>query len=240
MDRHQRWRGSSGVAVIQFNTDDRDASSKRSAARPAMEAAGNFVLVFAFGVAIATHSWFAPLLIGAPLVAMVCARNRVPDAYYNPSLSFAMLMRRRIAVRDAVAFWLIQSASGLSAATLVCAMVGPRHLAITASTVKGCTLAAAFALDLVFTLALCFVAFDGSTSNSRTIRDDNRWPIALVVTASTIAIAAATKGAFDPDVSFDEAVLGILSWPTLWIYVVSQLLSGIAATITFVSLAEQR
>jgi aquaporin Z len=229
------------MAVIQSNTDDGAASTKRAAARPAMEAAGNFVLVFAFGVAIATHSWFAPLLIGAPLVAMICARNRLPAAYYNPSLSFAMLMRRRIAVRDALAFWLIQSGSGLSAATLVCAMVGPRHLAVTAATVKGCTLGAAFALELVFTLALCFVAFDVSTSNSRTTtHDDNRWPIALAVMASAIAIGAATKGAFDPDVSFDDAVLGIFSWPTLWIYVVSQLLSGIAATITFVSLAEQR
>jgi aquaporin Z len=88
-----------------------------------MEAVGNFVLVFAFGIAIATHSWFAPLLIGAPLVAMVHSRNRVPDAYYNPSLTFAMLMRRRVAIRDALAFWLIQ-AEQLSA-MLVCAMVGP-------------------------------------------------------------------------------------------------------------------
>jgi aquaporin Z len=78
-----------------------------------MEAVGNFVLVFAFGIAIATHSWFAPLLIGAPLVAMVSSRNRVPDAYYNPSLTFAMLMRGRIAFRDTLAFWFIQLGSGL-------------------------------------------------------------------------------------------------------------------------------
>jgi aquaporin Z len=237
MDRHQFWRGSSAMAVIQINTDDGAASTKRAAARPAMEAAGNFVLVFAFGVAIATHSWFAPLLIGAPLVAMVCARNRVPAAYYNPSLSFAMLMRRRIAIRDALAFWLIQSGSGLTAATLVCAMVGPRHLAVTAATVKGCTLAVAFALELVFTLALCYVAYDVPRSNGRTTHDDNRWPIAFAAIASAIAIGAATKGAFDFDV--DDNVLGIFSWPTLWIYVVSQLLSGFAATITFVSLTEQ-
>jgi aquaporin Z len=227
------------VTVVQFDTDDGAASTKRSAARPAMEAAGNFVLVFAFGVAIATHSWFAPLLIGAPLVAMVSARGRVPAAFYNPSLSFAMLMRRQISMRDALAFWVIQSGSGLAAATLVCAMVGPRHLAITAATMNGHTLGAAVALELALTLALCFMAFEVSTINSRaTTHDDNRWPIALAVTASAIALSVATKGAFDPDGSFDDAVLGIFSWPTLWIYVVSQLLSGIAATITFVSLVE--
>ena len=213
---------------------------KRSAARLAIEAVGNFVLVFAFGVAIATHSWFAPLLVGAPLVAMVYTRIRVPDAHYNPSLTFAMLMRRRVAIRDVLAFWLIQSGSGLSAAMLVCAMVGPRHLAVTAATVKGSTLGAAFALELVFTLALCFVAFDVSTSNSRTADDDNSRLIAVAVMASAIAIGAATKGAYDHGIGFDDAGLGVLSWPTLWIYLVSQLLSGIAATTTFVSLAEQR
>jgi hypothetical protein len=36
-----------------------------------MEAVGNFVLVFAFGAAIAMHNWFGPLMIGAALVAMV-------------------------------------------------------------------------------------------------------------------------------------------------------------------------
>jgi aquaporin Z len=227
------------VALIQFDTEDGTVSTKRSAARPAMEAAGNFVLVFAFGIAIATHSWFAPLLIGAPLVATVCARNRAPDAYCNPSLCLAMLMRRRIAIRDALAFWLIQSGSGLSAATLVCAMVGPRHLAITAATMNGYTLGAAVALELALTFGLCFIAFEVSTSNSRTAtHDDNRWPIALAVVASAIALGVATKGVFDPDGSVDDAVLGIFSWPTLWIYVVSQLLSGIAATITFVSLVE--
>jgi aquaporin Z len=240
VDRHQPWRGSFAVAVIQFDTEDGTSSTKPSAARPAMEAAGNFVLVFAFGVAIATHSWFAPLLIGAPLVASVCARNRAPEAYCNPSLSLAMLMRRRIAIRDALAFWLIQSGSGLSAATLVCAMVGPRHLAVTAATVKGCSLGAAFAIELIFTLVLCFVAFDGSTGNSRTTHDDNRWPVAIAAMASAVAIGAATGGAFDPDLSFDDAVLAIFSWPTLWIYIVSQLLSGFTATITFVSLSEQR
>ena len=228
------------MALIHSNADDGTASGKRSAAHPAIEAVGNFVLVFAFGVAIATHSWFAPLLIGAALVAMVYSRNRVPDAHYNPSLTFAMLMRRRIAMRDALALWFVQSASGLLAATLVRAVVGPIHLAVTAATVKGSTVLAAIALELVFTSALCFVAFDVSRSNSRTADDYNTWPIAFGVMASAIAFGVTTNGAFDPAVNFDDAVLGIFSWPTLWIYLVSQPLSGIAATMTFVSLDGQR
>jgi aquaporin Z len=203
-----------------------------------MEAVGNFVLVFAFGVAISTHSWFSPLLIGAPLVAMIYFSNRVPGGHYNPAMTIAMLIRRRLAVRTALAFWLVQVGAGLLAALSVHAIVDPRQLAVTAAmTLKGSTLLAAFALELVLTCALCCVALEVSTGNSQTVDDYYGWPIAFSVIAGAIAIAVITSDAFDPAVSFDDALLGIFSWPTLWVYLVSQLLSGIAATITFVSLA---
>ena len=227
------------MAVIQSEAAGGTAFIRRSAARFAMEAIGNFVLVFAFGVAIATHSWFSPLLIGAPLVAMVYSGSRVPGGHYSPALTIAMLIRHRLAPRAALAFWLVQSAAGLLAAVSVRAIVDARQLAVTAAmTVKGPTLVAAFALELVLTCALCCVALEVSTRNSHTVDDYHAWPIAFSVIAGAIVIAAITNGAFDPAVSFDDALLGIFSWPTLWIYLVSQLLSGIAATITFVSLAD--
>jgi aquaporin Z len=227
------------VAVIQSEAGGGTASGRRSAARFATEAAGNFVLVFAFGVAIATHSWFSPLLIAAPLVAMVYSGTRVPGGHYNPALTIAMLIRHRLAPRAALAFWLVQSGAGLLAAVSVRAIVDPRQLAVTAAmTVKGPTLVAAFALELVFTCALCSVALEVSTRNGHTVDDYYAWPIAFSLIAGAIVIGAITTGAVDPAISFDDVLLGIFSWPTLWIYLVSQLLSGIAATITFVSLAD--
>ncbi|MDX6242215.1 MAG: aquaporin [Kribbellaceae bacterium] len=239
MDRHQRWRRPSDVAVIQSEAGGGTASGRRSAARFATEAAGNFVLVFAFAVAIATHSWFSPLLVGVPLVAMVYSGTRVPGGHYNPALSIAMLIRHRLAPRAALAFWLVQSGAGLLAAVSVRAIIDPRQLAVTAAmTVKGPTLAAAFALELVLTCVLCCVALEVSTHNSHAVDDYYAWPIAFSVIAGAVVIGAITNGAFDPTVSLDDALLAIISWPTLWVYLVSQLLSGIAATITFVSIAD--
>ena len=203
-----------------------------------MEAVGNFVLVFAFGVAISTHSWFSPLLIGAPLVAMIYSSSRVPGGHYNPAVTIAMLIRRRLAVRTALAFWLVQFGAGLLAAVSVRAIVDPRQLAVTAAmTLKGSTLLAAFALELVLTCALCCVALEVSTDDSRTVDDYYGWPIALCVIAGAVAIGA-IAWRIDPAVSFDDALHGISSSPTFWVYLVSQLLSGIAATITFVSLGD--
>ena len=119
VDRHELWRRPSDVAVIQTESADSTATGRRSAGRFAMEAVGNFVLVFAFGVAISTHSWFSPLLIGAPLVAMIFSSSRVLGGHYNPAVTVAMLIRRRLAVRTALAFWLIQVGAGLLAAASV-------------------------------------------------------------------------------------------------------------------------
>jgi aquaporin Z len=229
------------VAVIQSETASGTASGRRSAARFAREAVGNFVLVFAFGVAISTHSWFSPLLIGAPLVAMIYSSSRVPGGHYNPAMTIAMLIRRRLTVRTALAYWLVQVGAGLLAAVSVRAIVDPGKLAVTAAmTLKGSTLLAAFALELVLTCALCCVALEVSTGNSQIVDGYYGWPIGFSMIAGAIVIGAITNGAFDPAVSFDDALLGIFSWPTLWVYLVSQLLSGIAATITFVSLAGHR
>jgi aquaporin Z len=225
------------MAVIQSDAAG-GAASSRPAARLVMEAIGNFVLVFAFGLAITTHSWFAPLLIGVPVVAMLCSSTRLPRAYCNPALTLAMLIRRRIVVRDALACWLVQSGAGLLAAVSVCASVDPGQLSVISGTVKYSILLAALALDLVITCALCVVAVDVSTDERPAIGGHLGWPIAVDVVAGVIAIGAITTGAFDPRVSVCDDLLGFLSWPTLWVYVVSQLLSGIAATITYVSLAD--
>lgn len=241
VDRDELWHRPSDVAVIQAESAAGTATGRRTAERLATEAVGNFVLVFAFGVAISTHSWFSPLLIGAPLVAMIHSSGRVLGGHYNPAVTIAMLIRRRLAVRTAVAFWLVQFGAGLLAAVSVSAIVDPRQLTITADmTLKGSALLAAFSLELILTCALCFVALEVSTGDSRTVDDYNDWPITLSVIASAIAIGAIAIGAIDPAVGFDDALHGISSSPTFWVYLVAQLLSGIAASITFLSIGGQR
>ena len=151
-----------------------------------------------------------------------------------------MLIRRRLALRAALAFWLVQFGAGLLAAVSVRAIVDPQaagghrgddgegpHSRGRVRTRTGLNLRA----------VLCGTGgFDAAIAD--TVDDYYGWPIAFSMIAGAIVIGAITNGAFDPAVSFDDALLGIFSWPTLWVYLVSRLLSGIAATITFVSLAD--
>ena len=98
------------MAVIRTVAAGGTASVRRSAAWFATEAIGTFILVFALGVALVSIAAFSPLLIGAPLVATVYAGSRVQGGHYNPALTVAMLIRRRLGLRiaPAVASWLVQ------------------------------------------------------------------------------------------------------------------------------------
>jgi aquaporin Z len=56
------------------------------------------------------------------------------------------------------------------------------------------------------------------------------------VTAGAIAVGAISGGAFNPSVTLGAAVMGIFAWPTLWVYVVAQVIAGLAAGVTFLAL----
>ena len=40
----------------------------------------------------------------------------------------------------------------------------------------------------------------------------------------------------DPAVSLGAAVMGLFAWPTLWVYVLAQVVAGVAAGVSFLSL----
>lgn len=224
------------MTLVQPKATGAGSRPKPSPARLALEAFGTFILVFAFGLAISSHGWFAPLLIGVPVVVMVSSESRLPRAYCNPALTMAMLIRRRITVPEGIAVCLSQLGAGLLAAASVRAFVDPTRLAVTSGSVDLPVLFAALALELVTTCALCYVALDVSVTERLTVGNSTRLPIAVGIVTGVIAITAVASSAFDQRLTFSEALTGFLTWPTLWIYVVSQMLSGIVATVTYVGL----
>ena len=68
----------------------------RAGAKYIVEAIGTFVLVFTVGAAVASGSSLAPLAIGAALMVMVYAGGHVSGGHYNPAVTLAVLLRRKI------------------------------------------------------------------------------------------------------------------------------------------------
>jgi glycerol uptake facilitator-like aquaporin len=62
---------------------------------------------------------------------------------------------------------------------------------------------------------------------------------AVTVVAGAFAVAGIFGGALNPAVSPRAAVMEIFAWPTLWVSLVAQILTGLAVGVTFLVLDPQ-
>ena len=86
---------------------------------------GAFFLTFVVGVAALTGSVFVPLAAGATLMVMVYAGGHISGGHYNPAVTMAALVRRRIGTGDAAGYWAAQVTAGVVAAAIARAVVNP-------------------------------------------------------------------------------------------------------------------
>ena len=212
-------------------------SGPPSGVKYAAEAIGTFFLVFTVGAAVGSGSQFAPLAIGAVLMVMVYAGGHISGGHYNPAVTLAVLVRGRIGVRDAFMYWIVQFGAGLLGAAVVRAFVDPARATKTVTmTLTGHALVAAFVVELLFTFALCFVVLNVATSKSHRNNSYFGLAIGFTVLAGAFAVGAISGGAFNPSVTVGAAVMGVFAWPTLWVYLVAQVIAGAAAGVTFLAL----
>jgi aquaporin Z len=211
--------------------------SPRATVKYAVEAIGTFFLVFTVGAAVGSRSPLAPLAIGAALMVMVYAGGHLSGGHFNPAVTLAALVRRRIGLRDAAWYWVVQFGAGLLAAVVVRTIVDPAQVARTATLrLTGASVPAAFVVELLFTFALCYVVLNVATSKHHPDNSFYGLAIGFTVVAGALAVGAISGGAFNPAVTVGAAVMGIFAWPTLWVYLVAQVVAGAGAGAVFLAL----
>jgi aquaporin Z len=224
----------SHASTRQLTAEPVIATGPRSTVKYTVEAIGTFFLVFTVGAAVGSRSPLAPLAIGAALMVMVYAGGHLSGGHYNPAVTLAALVRRRIGLRDAVAYWLSQIGAGLIAALLVRTVIDPTQTTATATTtLGGTTLLAAFVVELLFTFALAYVVLNVATSKDHPDNSFYGLAIGFTVVAGAIAVGGISGGAFNPAVAIAGAAMGIFAWPTLWVYLLAQVIAGAAAGVAF-------
>lgn len=200
----------------------------------AVEVIGTFFLVFTIGAAVRGGSPLAPLAIGAALAAMIYAGGHISGAHYNPAVTLAVLVRGRIAVRDAIRYWVAQLAGGAVAAAVVSVVTAGGSVPPMAPT--GHAMVAAFTVELLFTFALTYVVLNVATSKDHPNNSFYGLAIGFTVLAGAVAVGAISGGAFNPAVVVSGALMGLFGWTTLPVYLTAQLLAGAAAGMVFRSL----
>jgi aquaporin Z len=171
------------------------------------------------------------LAAGSVLMVMVYAGGHISGGHYNPAVTLAALVRRRIGWGQAVQYWIVQLVAGVVAGLVARAVVDPAT--VTTLRPSGRALGATAVVELLFTFALCYVVLNVATSKDQPGNSFFGLAIGFTVAAGAFAVGGISGAAFNPAVSLGAAVGGLFAWSTLWVYIVAQAVAGIAAGLVF-------
>src|ERR1700676_2515298 len=195
-----------------------------------VEFIGTFFLVFTVGASVRTGTSLAPLAIGAVLMVMVYAGGHISGGHYNPAVTMAALVRGRIGAGDAIGYWVAQLIAGVVAAVVVRATVSTSQAHTLAP--HGHAMTSALIVEFLFTFALAYVVLNVATSKDHPDNSFYGLAIGFTAVAGDFAVGAISGGAFNPAVTLGAAAMGLFAWSTL-IYLVPQLIAGVAAGLVF-------
>lgn len=188
---------------------------------------GTFFLVFTVGMTVLDPNGvgpWAPLAIGSVLAVMVFAGGHVSGGHYNPAVSLAAFLRKKLSLNDMWMYWIAQFAAGAVAAFITIYLKGqcaamtlePDHFK-------------ALLVEFLFTFALCYVVLNVATVKATAGNSYFGWAIGFTVLTGAYAVGAISGGAFNPAVALGLTFMHISHWSNLWIFIVANLLGGAAA-----------
>jgi aquaporin Z len=160
-------------------------------------------------------------------MVMVFAGGHVSGGHFNPAVSTAVFLRRRMAANEFGAYLVTQFVAALIAGLLV-RYVGGReaHLVLASS---GKMLVAEF----IFTFALAWVVLHVATARGTQGNSFYGLAIGFTVVAGAYAVGRISGGAFNPAIAVGAMVTGLFEWSNIWIYLIADFLGAAAAAYTF-------
>ncbi|HLZ16723.1 MAG TPA: aquaporin [Cyclobacteriaceae bacterium] len=181
-----------------------------------IELIGTFFLVLTIGL---TGN---PLAIGAMLMVMIYMGGHVSGAHYNPAVTMAILMQKKIDTRDAGMYMIFQIIGSIAAALVVYLVTGNTFAPVPGSTTS---VVSALLVEIIFTFALVSVILNVAVSPS--VSGNNYYGLAIgfTVLAGAFAGGGISGGAYNPAVGIgpcliDTLVGGNNSLSTVWLYLV--------------------
>lgn len=208
-----------------------------------IEFIGTFFLVFI--IALTTNDpqlWagggtpFAPIAIGCGLMIMVYMGGHISGAHYNPAVTLAVWMNKKIESKDAITYMIVQVLGAIVAAWLFYFILG--RTAIAPKPMPGFDYnLKPMLIELVFTFALAMVVLN--TAVSKDVKGNSYYGMAIGLTILAAAYAGGpiSGGAFNPAVGSGPALIHSLfgdgnceGW---WIYWVGPFAGAALAAMVY-------
>lgn len=198
-----------------------------------IEGIGAFFLVLTIGFSA------NPLAIGFILAAMVYMGGHISGGHYNPAVTLAVWIQKKIDQKDAMMYMLFQLI-GAVAASLVYLLIRQEPLVIQPGEIV--TFNEAMLMEVLFTFALCSVVLHTAVAKKNTPNQFYGLAIGATVLAGAYSVGPLSGGAFNPAVGIGPALVGMISGPlnfsNVLLYLLGPFIGGVLASLVFTSVTK--
>lgn len=211
--------------------------------RAVAEFVGTFTLIFiGCGSIVAANTIHDTSLIGVAIAhglaigVMVSALGHISGAHFNPAVTFALLVNRRIKPALACVYWVAQLAGAAVAALLVQQLL-PRaaseavNLGVPALG-NGVDAAAGFGLEAILTFFLAWVIIASAVDPRGTFKSIAGLAIGLTITIDILFGGPFTGAAMNPARAFGPQLVGD-HWANGWVWYAGPLLGATVAMVLY-------
>ena len=182
---------------------------------------GTLILVFGGSVAILSNSagdLGIAFGFGLALLAGLYAFGEVSGGHFNPIVSLAMFLDRRLSALDTIWYWLAQFLGAICASLLILVLWASRDDVAKTAT-RSSSDARAFFLELIFSAIFVAVIL-------QVTRSDRYGPSALLAIPLTlftihVALIPLTGASVNPARTFGPDLVGATGWSDIWIYLLA-------------------
>jgi MIP family channel proteins len=202
-----------------------------------VEAVGAFALSF-IGVGAIIYGGdltTVALAHGLVIAVMVCAAGHISGGHFNPAVTFGFLVTRRIAITDAVGFWVAQLGGAALGALLVSLTLPDKVANIEGGLTRlspGVSTGSGLAIEFVLTFFLMWVIFGVAVDPRGSFAAVAGLPIGLTVTLDIMMGGPLTGASMNPSRTFGpDLVAGV--WDNAWLYFLACPVGAAAAALLY-------
>jgi aquaporin Z len=161
---------------------------------------------------------------GLALLAGIWVVGHITGAHFNPAVTLAALLDKRLSLSDAIGYWVAQFAGATMGSLLILAATG-EQAAVAATTTGYTDLQAAIVAEIVLTTVFVW------TILSVTRLGANHAPMAIgLVLVGVHVVGIPFSGAsVNPARSFGPALVGGDMGSSLWVYIYAPLIGAVIA-----------
>jgi aquaporin Z len=188
---------------------------------------GIYFLVLTIGLTVLGGTPFAPLAIGGSLMVMVFMGGHISGAHYNPAISIACAMRKKLPWSEVPPYIAAQLAGAVAAALTVRGILGQTFAIAPAEEIGAVT---AIAVEALYTFALALVVLNVATIQKTKGNSFYGLAIGFTIVVAAYAGGPLSGGAFNPAVGFGPILVHSIfadgTLGDLWIYMVGPLIGA--------------